>query len=229
MVERDAERKLHIRLTQDMHRRLRIRCAELDVTIQDYVVRMLDQALAGLELIEQRLRRLWVEDDIRFGVSHDVGLERALDVGLIKPRVDLPEQILVTVDIGKHVLVVQVHQLRIKTACGEREEGVEEEKSSLGEVNRGVEVDLALLLKAHRASAMGCPHDVAEAVGLDEVTEIGVDDEPADDPVGLEVEAVEGPPLRLEPGADVLVGASFPGRHPVVDQGVVHVVADGAD
>jgi hypothetical protein len=26
---------------------LRIRCAELDVTIQDYVVRMLDQALAG--------------------------------------------------------------------------------------------------------------------------------------------------------------------------------------
>jgi len=47
MVERDAERKIHIRLTQDMHRQLRIRCAELDVTIQDYVVRMLDQALAS--------------------------------------------------------------------------------------------------------------------------------------------------------------------------------------
>ncbi len=47
MVERPAERKIHIRLTQDMHRRLRIRCAELDVTIQDYVVRTLDQALAG--------------------------------------------------------------------------------------------------------------------------------------------------------------------------------------
>ena len=46
MVERPAERKIHIRLTQDMHRRLRIRCAELDVTIQDYVVRTLDQALA---------------------------------------------------------------------------------------------------------------------------------------------------------------------------------------
>ena len=46
MVERDAERKIHIRLTQDMHRRLRIRCAELDVTIQDYVVRTLDQALS---------------------------------------------------------------------------------------------------------------------------------------------------------------------------------------
>jgi len=46
MAEREAERKIHIRLTHDMHRRLRIRCAELDVTIQDYVVRTLDQALA---------------------------------------------------------------------------------------------------------------------------------------------------------------------------------------
>jgi predicted HicB family RNase H-like nuclease len=56
MVERDAERKLHIRLTQDMHRRLRIRCAELDVTIQDYVVRMLDQALAGASGHEDKPR-----------------------------------------------------------------------------------------------------------------------------------------------------------------------------
>ena len=45
MVERSAERKIHIRLSQDMHRRLRIRCAELDVTIQDYVVRTLEHAL----------------------------------------------------------------------------------------------------------------------------------------------------------------------------------------
>ena len=47
MVERGAERKIHVRLTQGMHKRLRIRCAELDVTIQDYVVRMLEQALTG--------------------------------------------------------------------------------------------------------------------------------------------------------------------------------------
>ena len=45
MGEREAEGKIHIRLTQDMHRRLRIRCAEVDVTIQDYVVRTLNQAL----------------------------------------------------------------------------------------------------------------------------------------------------------------------------------------
>ena len=45
MVERSAERKIHIRLTQDMHRRLRLRCAGLEVTIQHYVVRMFDREL----------------------------------------------------------------------------------------------------------------------------------------------------------------------------------------
>ena len=45
MVERSDERKIHIRLTQDMHRRLRLRCAGLEVTIQDYVVRMFEREL----------------------------------------------------------------------------------------------------------------------------------------------------------------------------------------
>ena len=58
MVERPTERKIHIRLTQDMHRRLRIRCAELDVTIQNFVVSMLEQALAG-EVSDDNERRSW--------------------------------------------------------------------------------------------------------------------------------------------------------------------------
>ena len=45
MFERSAERKIHIRLTQDMHRRLRLRCAGLDVIIQDYAVRMFEREL----------------------------------------------------------------------------------------------------------------------------------------------------------------------------------------
>ena len=39
-------RQIHVRLPRELHRRLRIRCAELDVTIQDYVVRALEQKLA---------------------------------------------------------------------------------------------------------------------------------------------------------------------------------------
>ena len=46
-MDEPAARKIHVRLTLDMHRRLRIRCAELDVTIQDYVVRLLAQTLGA--------------------------------------------------------------------------------------------------------------------------------------------------------------------------------------
>jgi hypothetical protein len=43
--DRADARKIHIRLLPDLHRRLRIRCAELDVTIQDFVVDLLEREL----------------------------------------------------------------------------------------------------------------------------------------------------------------------------------------
>jgi len=46
MPERNAERKIHIRMGEDLHKRLRIRCAELDTTIQDYVVELLGRELS---------------------------------------------------------------------------------------------------------------------------------------------------------------------------------------
>ena len=45
MPEQSTERKIHIRVEEGLHRRLRIRCAELDTTIQDFVVRLLDREL----------------------------------------------------------------------------------------------------------------------------------------------------------------------------------------
>ena len=47
MPEPNAERKIHIRMDEDLHKRLRIRCAELDTTIQDYVVELLDHELSS--------------------------------------------------------------------------------------------------------------------------------------------------------------------------------------
>ena len=46
MPERNAERKIHIRMGEDLHKRLRIRCAELDTTLQDYVVELLGRELS---------------------------------------------------------------------------------------------------------------------------------------------------------------------------------------
>jgi len=45
MPDRAEMRKIHIRLLPDLHRRLRIRCAELDTTIQDFVVDLLERDL----------------------------------------------------------------------------------------------------------------------------------------------------------------------------------------
>ena len=46
MPERNAERKIHVRMGEDLHKRLRIRCAEVDTTIQDYVVELLGRELS---------------------------------------------------------------------------------------------------------------------------------------------------------------------------------------
>jgi predicted HicB family RNase H-like nuclease len=49
MPEQSTERKIHIRVEEGLHRRLRFRCAELDTTIQDFVVKLLDRELSGDE------------------------------------------------------------------------------------------------------------------------------------------------------------------------------------
>lgn len=45
MTEGESERKIHIRLSEDTHRQLRIRCAELDITIQGYVAGLIEDSL----------------------------------------------------------------------------------------------------------------------------------------------------------------------------------------
>ena len=63
-------------------------------------VRDQHHAFAGLKLVEQGLRRLRVENEVRLRVGHDVGLQRALDVGHVEACADMTVEILVTVDLG---------------------------------------------------------------------------------------------------------------------------------
>ena len=46
MPEQSTERKIHIRVEESLHHRLRIRCAELDTTIQDFVLKLLARELS---------------------------------------------------------------------------------------------------------------------------------------------------------------------------------------
>ena len=52
------ERMIHIRLKPDTHRRLRVRAAEEDVTIQDWVMELIERELSGFSLANRRARKV---------------------------------------------------------------------------------------------------------------------------------------------------------------------------
>ncbi|MEW6745345.1 MAG: hypothetical protein AB1486_21545 [Planctomycetota bacterium] len=54
---RDEARKIHIRLTAELHQPLRVRCAERDTTIQDFVVELLERKLGPEGGRKPRARR----------------------------------------------------------------------------------------------------------------------------------------------------------------------------
>jgi plasmid stability protein len=56
-TRRDEARKIHIRLTPELHQRLRVRCAERDTTIQDFVVELLERELGPEGARKPRARR----------------------------------------------------------------------------------------------------------------------------------------------------------------------------
>ena len=44
-MSQKEEKKIHVRLDGELNRLLRIRCAELELTIQDFVIRLLEKNL----------------------------------------------------------------------------------------------------------------------------------------------------------------------------------------
>ncbi len=50
-------RKVHITLPEETHQRLRIKCAIEDVTIQEFVARLIESSVAGVEVMRNGGRR----------------------------------------------------------------------------------------------------------------------------------------------------------------------------
>jgi len=44
------ERKIHVALSEDVHQRLRVKCAMEDVTIQQYVSKLIEKEVADVQL-----------------------------------------------------------------------------------------------------------------------------------------------------------------------------------
>ena len=56
MNEGGGDRRFHISLSEDTHRQMRIRCAEIDVTIQYYVAGLIEDTL-GVTAKKSKARR----------------------------------------------------------------------------------------------------------------------------------------------------------------------------
>ncbi|MBI2916596.1 MAG: hypothetical protein HYY01_01265 [Chloroflexi bacterium] len=44
---KDKDKKVHIRLSEDVHKKLRVKCAYDDTSVQDYVERLIRESVAG--------------------------------------------------------------------------------------------------------------------------------------------------------------------------------------
>jgi len=72
-MSQTGERKIHVRVEGELHRLLRIRCAELDLTIQDYVVHLLERNLRNSLLQPE-------EDAAPVMQPHEGGMRKARKV-----------------------------------------------------------------------------------------------------------------------------------------------------
>ena len=45
MIKKGSQKKIHINLPEDLHRRLRVECAHQDIPIQEYVKKLIQNSL----------------------------------------------------------------------------------------------------------------------------------------------------------------------------------------
>ena len=120
----------------------------------------------------------------------------------------------------------KVGELHEHARFGNRKKGVQKMPARFVQVHEDPRVGAAHGFEIERSRAVGGSLDIAEAVCLDDVAEFGVYHKAAHGQVGIEDQRVHGPSAGPQAFLYVLVGALFPGPHPVMDEGVVHVVAD---
>lgn len=55
-VKTNGGRKVHITLPVETHQRLRIRCAVEDVTIQEFVARLIESSVEDFSVVQKRVK-----------------------------------------------------------------------------------------------------------------------------------------------------------------------------
>lgn len=47
-----SQKKIHVNLPEEIHQKLRIKCALQDVSIQEFVAEIIGQSVCGIEVVE---------------------------------------------------------------------------------------------------------------------------------------------------------------------------------
>ena len=172
------------------------RVAHDRVRISPFGIRDEQEPLARLALVEQRQRRLGIENHETIRIGEDLGLELAFHMRFIERRFRAVVEIGVAEDLGNFLSIEQVDELRVHAAFREREQRIEENPAPLREIDDGARIRLSLLLEIQHARPVHRLLDEAEAVGLDEVALLAIDDEAARRALRVEAEILHRPAQR---------------------------------
>ncbi len=187
------------------------------------------QAPPGVFLIEQCRDQLRIRLDEPAGICGDLLLQHPHRVRGLQRVADRPIEAPIA-DRRREVSTVhEIHQLPEQRRLGEREERVEEDEPGIGEIDDDPRIGAANLVVFEHPGAVRRADHVAEAGRLEQVALLEIEREATDHGARIELEVVDGPPHVGKCETGVLVGALLPLLDPVVDQRVVHVVADGPD
>mmetsp|Transcript_4083 Transcript_4083/g.10318 ORF Transcript_4083/g.10318 Transcript_4083/m.10318 type:complete len:704 (-) Transcript_4083:104-2215(-) len=207
-----------------LHHRLRV----LKVAVGDQ-----HQLLARVALVQQRGGRLGVQLHKALRVLQDLLLQLALHDGaglrlghqIVQRHVGAANNVL-----GQVARVEAVHELAEQHGLADGEQRVDElPAAGVRVLDQLAPVGFVHLARVEHARAVHRALHEAKAVHLDQVAQLFVQDQPADGQLWLELEALHGAADAAEVVQAVLEGQPLPLVDVVVDERVVHVVADGLD
>ena len=150
-------------------------------------------------------------------------------MSLVQGDTHRPVQVRVGHSSGEFVAVESFDQLSEQRCLAQREEGVEEYPTVFTEIDEGPLVCGAKLIEVESPGPVSTSDDVAESGRFYQVAELGIDGETADHAGSIELEVRHRPPGGHQAILGVIEGGSLPLFHVVVDECVVHVVADCLD
>ena len=178
-------------------------------------------------LIAQRLANFGIGLEERVRVVHDLGLQRTCNVRFVERRVNRA----VELGVGPHprqwIRVVDRHQLTPQRGTRKLKQRIHELKPVFAEIDHGLGIGPSLILECQELGAVTGSHDIPKSRCLHQVAELKVERQTQRERIGIEYETVDRPAEIRQAFAGMTKRRCLPRADVVVQQRVVHVVADG--